>query len=217
MKEPASDLTPLYSRHLLRLMRPFPDFDVVAVKPLRRKAARLLQLKLGDRVVDAGCGMGGSFPYLVDSVGPTGEVVGIEISPEAAINARLRISKNGWRNVQVIEASAQTAVLTGTFDGLLMFAAPDVYASEEALANILPHLGKGARIVFFGAKTSVTPVGRILNPFFRWTLSRLSFPSTPAPDPEPWRLVGRHVEGLEIEDRLFGSMFLASGTCVGGR
>jgi len=212
MKGSRSDLTPRYARYLLRLTRPFPDFDVTFVKPLRQRAARLLDLKQGDRVLDAGCGTGGSFPYLVDSVGPSGEVVGVEISPEATINARRRIERNNWRNVQVIESPAQTAELPGLFDGLLMFAAPDVYASREALSNILPHLRENARIVFFGAKTSGTRAGVLLNPLLGWALSTLSFPTTPGPDSEPWRLEAPHVEKLEIEDHALGSMFLASGT-----
>jgi demethylmenaquinone methyltransferase/2-methoxy-6-polyprenyl-1,4-benzoquinol methylase len=209
------NLTPPYARLLLRLTRPFPDFDPPFVKPLRRRAVSLLQLKEGDRALDAGCGAGGSFPYLVDAVGASGSVVGVEISPEATVNARKRIARRGWGNVDVIEAPAQSARLSGLFDGLLMLAAPDVYGAPEALDNLLPHLKKNARIVFFGAKTSSTGSGRLLNPFVRWALSTLSFPTTPVPEPEPWRFVAPHVENLEIEERAAGSMFLASGTYRG--
>src|SRR5712691_4128258 len=121
MKEKRNDLTPRYG-HLARLLRPFPDFDHPFIKPVRQQAVELLDLKEGDRVLDVGCGPGGSFPYLVHAVGQSGEVVGVEISPVISINARRRIEKNGWRNVQLIEADARTVHLTGTFDGLLMFA-----------------------------------------------------------------------------------------------
>src|SRR5712692_3694265 len=136
MKEKRKDLTPPYFRYLVHLIRPFPDFDFSFIKTLRHKAVELLHLKEGDRVLDIGCGPGGCFPHLVDAVGPSGEVVGFEISPEVAINARRRIAKNGWKNVQVIEADARTVRLTATFAGALMFAAADVMASEEALDNI---------------------------------------------------------------------------------
>ena len=96
------ELTPPYFRYVIGLIRPFPNFDIFFIKPLRQKAVQLLQLKPGDRVLDVGCGPGGTFPYLVDAVGPSGDVVGVEISPEVAINARRRIAKNGWSNVQVI-------------------------------------------------------------------------------------------------------------------
>ena len=148
---------------------------------MRQKAVELLDLKEGDRVLDVGCGPGGSFPYLVRAVGQSGQVVGVEISPEITINARRRIKKNGWRNVEVIEAAAQDVHLTGTFDGLFMFAAADVYASEEALGNVFPHLNEKARVAAFGAKLSSGRLGRILNSLLADALLNLSFSTTPRP------------------------------------
>ena len=215
MKEERKDLTPPYG-HLARLLRPFPDFDPAFIKPVRQKAVQLLNLKEGDRVLDVGCGPGGSFPYLVRAVGKSGQVVGVEISPEISINARRRIEKNGWRNVEVIEASAQEVHLTGTFNGLLMFAAADVYASEEALENIFSHLNEKARVAAFGAKLSSSRFGKILNPFLR-LLFNLSFSTTPRPDYEPWRSLAKRVEELNVEEYFFGLMFLTSGSVVATR
>jgi ubiquinone/menaquinone biosynthesis C-methylase UbiE len=215
MKEERKDLTPPYG-HLARLLRPFPDFDPAFIKPVRQKAVQLLNLKEGDRVLDVGCGPGGSFPYLVRAVGKSGQVVGVEISPEISINARRRIEKNGWRNVEVIEASAQEVHLTGAFNGLLMFAAADVYASEEALENIFSHLNEKARVAAFGAKLSSSRFGKILNPFLR-LLFNLSFSTTPRPDYEPWRSLAKRVEELNVEEYFFGLMFLTSGSVVATR
>lgn len=217
MTEKRKELTPPYFRYLVHLIRPFPNFDFSFIKPVRQKAVELLHLKEGDRVLDMGCGPGGCFPYLVRAVGPSGEVVGVEISPEVAINARRRIAKNGLKNVQVIEADARTVRLTGTFVGALMFAAADVSGSQEALENIFPHLRDGARVALFGAKASSHRLGRILNPFFRLMISQLGFPTTPGLDYEPWRLVAKRVEKLDIEEYFFGSMFLASGSVTDKR
>ena len=108
-KEGDLDLTPPYLRYLVRLIRPFPDFDFFFVKGLRQRAVQKLGLKPGDRVLDVGCGPGGSFPYLVDAVAQSGQVVGVEISPQAVINAQQRIRKHGWTNVHVLTADAQNA------------------------------------------------------------------------------------------------------------
>jgi precorrin-6B methylase 2 len=212
MAQERKDLTPPYG-YLIRLFRSFPDFDPFFIKPVRQKAVELLHLKAGDRVLDVGCGPGGSFPYLVHAVGQSGEVVGVEISPEISINAKRRIAKNGWRNIQVIEAAAQDVRLTGPFDGLLMFAAADVYASEEALENIFQHLRENARVAAFGAKLSSKRSGSILNPFLRM-LFNLSFSTTPRPDYEPWRILAKRVEKLDVEEYFFGLMFLCSGSVV---
>ncbi len=212
MKE-TNTLTPPYGRLLARLIRPFPDFDPAFIKPLRQRAVDLLNLKVGDRVLDVGCGPGGSFPYLVHAVGQSGQVVGVEISPVISINARKRVEKNGWRNVEVIEADARTVHLTGTFDGLLMFAT-DVSLLEEALENMFPHLRNNARVVVFGAKMSSNRLGQIWNPLLRM-LFTLTFSTTPTPDHEPWRRVAKHVEQLAVEEHCSGLMFLAWGRADG--
>ncbi len=205
-----NELTPPYARYLVHLLRPFPNFDPSFIKPLRQKAVQLLQLQSGDCVLDAGCGPGGSFPYLVDAVGPAGEVVGIEISPEIAINARRRIDKNRWKNVQVIFADARTVELRGRFDALLMFAAADIYASSQALANLLPYLKDDARVVAFGAKLSRRRSGKVLNPILR-LLWKLSFSSTPAVNYEPWAPLKDRIHELQAQEYFFGCMFLVWG------
>ncbi len=205
-------LTPPYARYLVHLIRPFPDFDFSLIKPMRQKAVRLLKLKQGDRVLDVGCGPGGSFPYLVDAVGPSGEVVGVEISPEVAINARRRIEKNQWSNVLLIEGDAKTVKLQAKFDGLLLFAAADVYASPQALDNIFPYLEDDARVVAFGAKLSRNRFRWLLNPFFRLAVPKLAFPSMPPIDCQPWRPLEKRVGQLHVEDHFFGWMFLAWGS-----
>jgi SAM-dependent methyltransferase len=211
MKEKNKSLTPAYGRYLISLTKPFPNFDFSFIKPVRQKAVELLHLRSGDRVLDAGCGPGGSFPFLVEAVGPLGQVVGVELSPAICVNARKRVENNGWKNVRVIETAAQTVVLDGTFDGLLMFAAPDVYDSEAALENIFPHLKQNARIVIFGAKFSRQRFGRILNPALRLVM-KLSHSSTPKPSYDACPLIARQLDEFEVKEYFFGLMFLASGT-----
>jgi SAM-dependent methyltransferase len=205
------ELTPPYVRLLIRLVRPFPNWDFFFIKSLRQKAVETLQFKSGSRVLDAGCGSGGTFPFLADAIGPLGEVVGIEISPEAAINARRRIEANNWKNVYVVEGDAKTVKLNGTFDGLVMFAAPDIYASPEAVGNLFAYLKNNARIVVFGAKLSKHPPGALLNILFR-ALMKLSFSSTPALNYEPLGVLRNRLVDLQIREYIFGCMFLAWGS-----
>ncbi len=205
-----SDLTPPYARYLVRLTRPFPSWDLYFIKPLRRLAVQSLQLKTGNRVLDAGCGSGGTFPYLTDAVGKTGEVVGVEISPEMATNARRRVAANGWKNISVIVGDAKSVQLTGVFDGLVMFAAPDVYASDEALSNLFQHLRDDARVVLFGAKLSRHGAGMALNALFQ-SLMKLSFSSTPRLSYVPWELLANRLDDVQVQEYFFGCMFLAWG------
>ncbi|MGA2373130.1 MAG: methyltransferase domain-containing protein [Candidatus Korobacteraceae bacterium] len=181
------------------------------VRALRQKAVHALQLKAGSRVLDVGCGPGGSFPYLVEAVGPSGEVVGVEISPEVSINARRRIEANRWSNVQIVEADARTVQLNGYFDGMLLLGAPDAYASSEAVDNLLRYLKDDARIVAFGAKLSDHRLGKLFNWFF-WSLMKLSFSSTPKLSYEPWCVLEKRLAEVKVQEYSFGCMFLAWGS-----
>ncbi len=205
------ELTPPYGRYLIRLVRPFPNWDFYFIKRIRQRAVESLHLKAGSRVLDAGCGPGGTFPYLVSAVGAAGEVVGVEISPETAINARRRIEANGWNNVAVIEGDARTITLKGSFDALVMFAAPDVYASPQAVANLAGYLKEDARVAVFGGKLSRHPVGRVFNGLFRM-LMKLSFSSTPPLEYEPLSVLKDRLTDTEVREYFFGCMFLASGS-----
>ena len=206
-----SELTPPYGRYLIPLVRPFPNWDFFFIKKIRQRAVRSLHLEAGRRVLDAGCGPGGTFPYLWNAVGPTGEVVGVEISPETLINARRRIEANGWKNVQLIEGNAKSVQLPGMFDGLVMFAAPDIYSSLEALDNLVAHLNHDARVVVFGAKLSRRVIGAMFNALFRM-LMKLSFSSTPPLEYEPLSVLRNRLVNIEIQEYLFGCMFLACGS-----
>jgi SAM-dependent methyltransferase len=209
-----NERTPPYVRYLARLIRPFPNYDFFFIKSLRQRAVDVLQLQLGGRVLDVGCGPGGTFPFLVDAVGQSGQVVGVEISSEVAINARKRIEANRWTNVQVVEDDARKVRLDGKFDGLVMFAAPDVYASPQALSNLLPHLKRDARVVAFGAKLSRRRFAGVPNLIFR-SLMKLSFSSTPKLSYEPWSVLKDRLAGLEVKEYFFGCMFLAWGSVKG--
>lgn len=205
-----SELTPPYVRYLSRLVRPFPNFDFFFMKSPRRRAVDAIQLKPGSRVLDVGCGTGGCFPYLVEAVGPSGEVVGVDLSPEMTINAKRRIDANRWSNVRVVEADARSVPLIGTFDGMVMFAAPDIYASPQALANLFPYLKPDAHVVAFGAKLSHRRAGVVCNRLLR-SLMKLSFTSTPELNHEPWSLLEARLVEVQVMEYFFGCMFLAWG------
>jgi ubiquinone/menaquinone biosynthesis C-methylase UbiE len=52
--------------------------------PARRRAVAALGLKPGDTVLEIGAGTGRNFPYLVEAVGPSGTVIGVELLQQDA-------------------------------------------------------------------------------------------------------------------------------------
>ncbi len=114
--------------------------------------------------------------------------------------------------MEVAVSAAAEAELNDKYDGLLMFAAPDVYASKASLDRLFPNLEEGARVVFFGGKRSTRRFGWLLNGLLNLALTKFSLPTTPGLEAEPWRHVAPRLYDLQIEEYFYGWMFLASGT-----
>lgn len=205
MTEHRSEIIRKY-RHVAHL----PDGLFAFTFPLRRQAIQRLALKPGERVLDMGCGSGASFPQLVEGVGAAGEVIGVDISPDMIRAARERVEKAGWKNVQVIEAAAEEAVLPGQFDGLHLFAMHDVFTSPTGLDNILAYLKPGGRVVAVGPKLSNKVAGKLLNPLIGVVFSRFAVASQDKD--RPWRLLSERLAGLQVEEHNQGVLFLAWGT-----
>ena len=210
MESDQGQSAPAYFRYALRILSRFPNFDQPLIGGLRRKAVGLLQLSDGSRVLDVGCGSGASFPYLLSAVGMPGEVVGVEVSADVASLAQRRIEQNRWTNARVVLGDARTVVLEGKFDGLLLFGAPDVYASPEAVANLRRYLNVNARVVAFGSKLTNRRLGAVPNVVLK-SLMKLSFASTPKLNYEPWAPLEAQFTGLKVDEYAYGGFFLASG------
>ncbi len=72
----------------------------------RRAGLELLELKLGDVVLDVGCGTGLNFPLLAEAVGPQGMIIGLDSSPHMLKVARRRVQRQKLPGVHLIEADA---------------------------------------------------------------------------------------------------------------
>lgn len=73
----------------------------------REAGIALLAPQAGDVVIDLGCGTGLNFPALIDAVGPTGLIVGIDRSPDMLAMAQRRVDRQGWGNrVRLVRADA---------------------------------------------------------------------------------------------------------------
>lgn len=84
-------------------------YDVLSGERLLYRGGRVtgiaeLRLSIGDVVLDLGCGTGLNFPLIMDQIGPTGLLVGIDRSAPMLQVARRRIARSDWPNVRVLEA-----------------------------------------------------------------------------------------------------------------
>ena len=118
----------------------------------RRAIVDTLPLSAGDVVLDVGCGTGLCCGLLRERVGARGGVVGIEESPEMLAVARQNATRAGWRNVSLVESSAEDARIPERADAALFCAVHDIMQSPEALRNIIGSLRPGAWVAAGGGK-----------------------------------------------------------------
>ncbi len=137
----------------------------------------------GEAVLDVGCGCGATTLLLAERTGPTGRVLGADISPSMTQVARERVAAAGHEQATAVVADAQVvdaASLGGSFDvifsrfGVMFFADP-----VAAFVNLRGHMKPGGRLAFVCWQSP--KVNRMFSDFGR-ELNQL-FPNLPAPDP----------------------------------
>jgi SAM-dependent methyltransferase len=184
------------------------DLELALFEPLRRRAVAALQLRSGETVLDVGCGTGLSLPLLCRGVGPGGHVIGIEQSPPMLEQARQRARQTPGAAVSLINAPVESARLRRRADAALFHFTHDILRRPEAVANVLRHLKPGARVVATGLKWAsgvAWPVNLLV-----WPAARRSVTTLQGLDC-PWSVLQHLVGRLEIEELLFGAVYLARG------
>jgi ubiquinone/menaquinone biosynthesis C-methylase UbiE len=150
--------------------------------PARRRAVVALGLRPGDTVLEIGAGTGRNFPYLIEAVGSTGTVIGIDASPGMLAEAEKLIAKHGWSNVELLLGDATRIDLEREVDGVLFS------LSYSALPEPRPALARGWQRLRPGGGVVVMDMGltesrwhRLLDPIARLLL-KLG-PGDPYSDP----------------------------------
>jgi SAM-dependent methyltransferase len=118
--------------------------------PLGRLAMERAEIAPGERVIDLGCGCGATTLDLARRVGPTGGVVGIDVSSPMLAAAERRARAAGLSNASFWNADAQIhPFFPGWFDvvfsrfGVMFFVDP-----TRAFANLRRALRPGGRLSF---------------------------------------------------------------------
>jgi trans-aconitate methyltransferase len=70
-----------------------------------------VDLPLGGRALDLGCGPAGTIELLAERVGPTGSVTAIDIDPAHVAMARRLVQDRGLANVEVLHLRLQQTLL----------------------------------------------------------------------------------------------------------
>jgi SAM-dependent methyltransferase len=114
---------------------------------LSDRALAGIDLRAGDRVLDVACGPGGTALAAASMVGPTGEVVAVDIAPEMLEIVRERATAAGLTNITLVEDDMTTLdglpVARPQFDAVVcvlgLFFAPDmVQAARSMWGRVAP-------------------------------------------------------------------------------
>jgi ubiquinone/menaquinone biosynthesis C-methylase UbiE len=150
--------------------------------PARRRAVTALGLKPGDTVLEIGAGTGRNFPYLVEAVGPSGTVIGVDASEGMLAEARKLIERRGWQNVQLLHQDATKLQIHRDVDGALFSLSYSALTEPRpALARAWERLRPNARVVVMDMGLTRSRWHRLLDPIAR-LLVKLG-PGDPYSDP----------------------------------
>lgn len=139
----------------------------------RKMAFQQLQLQPGDTVVEIGCGTGLNFPLLVRTVGPEGKVIGVDLTDKRLAQARARVVKNNWTNVEFVQSDASAYPFPDKANGIIStFSITLIPEYEEIIQRGSEALAPQGRIVIADLrkpdrwpKWIVNFVARITQPF----------------------------------------------------
>ncbi len=177
----------------------------------RRRAAQRLGLRLGDRVLEIGCGTGRNLPYLHEAVGPEGRIYGVDLSAGMLAKARTLCARRGWDNVETVQADAAEYDVPEPLDGVIFGLSYNTIPHHRAvLRHVLAQLRPGGRVVIMDARLPPGRWGRLLLPFSLW-LMRWTMLGNPLI--QPWRDLAPLVDEFEMEEFVLGSWYI----CWGGK
>ncbi|MBG6226647.1 demethylmenaquinone methyltransferase/2-methoxy-6-polyprenyl-1,4-benzoquinol methylase [Arthrobacter sp. CAN_A2] len=91
-----------------------PFYDLLSGELPVYRAGRVLGIRSLDlspshQVLDLACGTGLNFAHLIDRIGPTGTIIGIDRSAEMLAQARRKADRRGWTNIILVQADATTS------------------------------------------------------------------------------------------------------------
>lgn len=176
----------------------------------REYAVAALALRQGDTVVEIGCGTGANFALLRRLVGPTGKIIGVDLSDAMLARARHRIESESWSNVELVRCDATQYAFPPGVNGVL---------STYAL-TLLPQY---ERVIESGAK-ALAPCGRWVLLDFKapagwphWAVKlgvRFIAPFGATLDMaqrHPWETMKRCLENVTLREFYFGTTYVAVG------
>jgi ubiquinone/menaquinone biosynthesis C-methylase UbiE len=176
----------------------------------RKRAVSALGLKRGDTVVEVGCGTGLNFPYLLQSIGETGRLIGVDLTDAMLKEAMKRVQRNSWHNVELVEADAAAYVFPSGIRGVLStFALTLVPEYEQVIDHAARALAVGGRLVVADFKKPdqwsrwLVKLGVLITKPFGVSLDLT--------DRKPWQVMRKYFAHVTVTEQFSGCVYIAVG------
>ena len=184
----------------------------------RLRTVQALDLHAGDTVIDIACGTGLNFRMLEEAIGPSGRIIGVDLTDAMLARAAERVEAHGWSNVSLVQADAAEYVFPAEVDAILStYALTQVPECGQVVAHGAAALSRGGHWAVLDLK--------IPNRTPRWLLQLgvAAVGSSASLDEwinrRPWETIRAAVqEGLadpSWTELCFGTAFLAAGSAPG--
>ena len=176
-------------------------------KTIRSRAVKKMGLKRDNKALEVACGSGRNFPYIIETVGKEGFIVGFDYSQEMLDAAKQLSKQNEWSNIKLVHGdAAQLKITENNFDGAVsvlgISAIPDW---EKALERCHDVLRFGGKLVVCDARL-FTGFLKFLNPLVKVIYSKLAAWDPSKNIPEKMKEIFGNVE---VENLNLDTFFIA--------
>jgi len=177
-------------------------------KRLRQETIAFLHLQPGQTVLDVACGTGRNFPLILEKIGPTGKLVGVDYTSDMLARAQERVEREGWKNVELIQADTAGIELGRKFDATLSTLAISVIPDYRgALDRMLAHVKPGGYLAIGDAKRSSRWYGRPFN----WVADLLGGGAAGTMSRRPWEPLQEILNDYRYDVWFMGFFYVAAG------
>ncbi len=178
---------------------------------IRKRAVKALGLQRGDTVVEIGCGTGLNFGYLQGAIGPEGTLIGVDLTDAMLAQARQRVEKMGWNNVELVLSDAGSYEFPPNLDGIIStYAITFVPEYDRVIQNGGKALASGKRFVILDMKKPAN-VPMWLLKIGIWTTKPFGVTLAAAEQSHPWKSIEKHLTHTSFTEIFWGIIYLSVG------